>query len=153
MKKILIGLCAVLLAGALLWGASVLAAPAPLPNADAETFARANQLYEKGQYAAAVNLYEQLIAQGVENADVYYNLGSASKAMGDAKQAGEAFAHAYMLAPRDADIAQAANASSGMIPAMTPNEVALVALAFTMLLSAVVLMMRQRFVGARVTNQ
>ena len=104
MKTALIAVGMILLAGALVFGAMQLTAPTTLPNADAQTFARANQMYEKGQYAAAVNLYQQLVTQGVENADVYYNLGRAAQAAGDAKLAGDAFAQAYTLAPRDEQI-------------------------------------------------
>ncbi len=148
MKTVLIAIAMILLAGALVIGAMQLTAPTTLPNADAQTFARANQMYEKGQYAAAVNLYQQLLAQGVENADVYYNLGRAAQAAGDAKLAEGAFAQAYTLAPRDEQIAQAAHASSGMIPALTQNEIALAALGFVALLSALVLTMRRRPVQA-----
>jgi hypothetical protein len=52
-----------------------LTAPRPMTEADRATFARANQLVEAGQVAAAVNLYEQLSAQGIVNADLLYNLG------------------------------------------------------------------------------
>lgn len=145
MKKILgWGIGLVLISGALLWGAMQLAAPTQVSQADAETFARANQLYEKGQYATAVNLYQQLVAQGVENADVYYNLGAALKASGDAKGASQAFERAHALAPRDSQIAQAANAANGFFPALTQNETALGALVVTMALALAALIVLER---------
>jgi tetratricopeptide (TPR) repeat protein len=146
MKKIIgWGIGLVLLAGALLWGAVQLAAPTQVSQADAETFARANQLYEKGQYAAAANLYQQLVAQGVENADVYYNLGAAFKASGDAQGARQAFARAYELAPRDAQIAEAANAANGFFPALTQNETALGALVLAMALAFALFLVLERY--------
>lgn len=42
-----------------------------------ETFDRANQMYTQGDYPAAINLYEQLIRDGVVNASVFHNLGNA----------------------------------------------------------------------------
>ena len=144
MKTGLIALGMILLAGALLFGAMQLTAPTTLPNADAQTFARANQMYEKGQYAAAVNLYQQLVTQGVENADVYYNLGRAAQAAGDAKLASDAFAQAYTLAPRDEQIVQAAHASGGMFPALTQNEIVLAAMGLVALLAVLVVTMHRR---------
>ena len=40
-------------------------------------FDRANRAYEAGDYAVAVNMYEQLVSDGVAHADVFYNLGNA----------------------------------------------------------------------------
>jgi len=144
MKKILVIVGMLLATGGLLWGAWQLAAPARLPQADAETFARANQLYANGQYAAAVGLYQQLTAQGVKNAEVYYNLGSAYKALGDAKGASQAYADAYALAPRDADIANATGRSGSIVPAFTETEITLAALALVLLGAVMVVGMRHR---------
>ncbi|MCC6698380.1 MAG: tetratricopeptide repeat protein [Candidatus Hydrogenedentes bacterium] len=41
------------------------------------TFDRATDAYDAGNYEVAVNLYEQLVADGVVHADVFYNLGNA----------------------------------------------------------------------------
>lgn len=143
-RRLFFGLGAFVLMGALLWGAYQLAAPTPVSQADAETFARANQLYANGQYAAAAGLYQQLTAQGVKNADLYHNLGNAYKAVGDAKGASEAYADAYALAPREVDIANAAGRNSGIVPVVTESEIALAALALTMLLALVVVGVRHR---------
>ena len=53
-----------------------------MAEADRATFARANQLAEAGQLAAALNLYEQLSAQGIVNADLFYNLGQTYAQLG-----------------------------------------------------------------------
>ena len=141
--KILLGLGALLVAGALWWSAMQLSAPTQVSETAAQTFARANQLYQNGSYAAAAELYQQLSAQGIENAELYYNLGSAYRALGDAKQANDAYAHAYTLAPRDSEIANAAGISSAL-PPLTQNETALALLTVTFGLTAAALVLRRR---------
>ena len=83
-----------------------LTAPRPMTAADRATFARANQLVETGQVAAAVNLYEQLSAQGIVNADLFYNLGQAYSQLGKTNQAAEYYTRAAQIAPRDGQIAE-----------------------------------------------
>ena len=105
---------------------------------NAEAMAAANNLYAAGHYAEAKQLYEQLAAQGAEDAALFYNLGNATYQLGDKVQAGVYYAHAAELAPRDADI-QANLALVGGAPAarsplqdvmgwMTLNETAVLAL-------------------------
>jgi tetratricopeptide (TPR) repeat protein len=122
-----------------------LTAPRPMSEADRATFARANQLAEAGQLAAAVNLYEQLSAQGLVNADLYYNLGQAYSQLGKANQAVEYFMQAAQLAPRDGQIAarlaQADISTRSVVP-LTSNELMLGAL----LLASVIAVL---FVGRR----
>lgn len=143
-KWILLGLGALFVTGALLWGGMQLAAPTQISQVDAETFARANQLYQNGQYATAAQLYQQVLANGGDSAEVYYNLGAALKASGDAKGASQAFERAHELAPRDAQIAQAANAIQGIFPPLTPNEMALAALTLAMGLAFILLVVLER---------
>jgi tetratricopeptide (TPR) repeat protein len=108
-----------------------LTAPRPMTEADRATFARANQLVEAGQIAAAVNLYEQLSARGIVNADLFYNLGQAYSQLGKANQAVESYARAAQLAPRDGQIAdrlkRAGVANRSALP-LTTNELMLGAL-------------------------
>ena len=108
-----------------------LTAPRPMTEADRATFARANQLVEAGQVAAAVNLYEQLSAQGIVNADLFYNLGQAYTQLGKANQAIEAYGRAAQIAPRDGQIAerlkQAGYTTRSGVP-LTANELMLGAL-------------------------
>src|SRR5512139_1362072 len=81
-----------------------MAAPSPLPADDRETFQRANQLYEAGNYAAAASLYEQLTAKGIANPDLFFNLANAYSQVGQAEKAAEFYAKSAQLAPRDAQI-------------------------------------------------
>ena len=108
-----------------------LTAPRPMTEADHATFARANQLVEAGQVAAAVNLYEQLSAQGIVNADLFYNLGQAYSQLGKTNQGIEYFARAAQIAPRDGQIAerlkQAGLSTRSALP-LTTNELMLGAL-------------------------
>ena len=108
-----------------------LTAPRQMTEADRATFVRANQLVEAGQIAAGVNLYEQLSAQGIVNADLFYNLGQAYAQLGKTNQAVEAYARAAQIAPRDGQIAerlkQAGITSRSSMP-LTTNELMLGAL-------------------------
>ena len=69
-----------------------------------ETMAAANNLYAAGHFGEAKQLYEQMVAQGAEDAALFYNLGNAAYQLGDHEQAGIYYARAAELAPRDADI-------------------------------------------------
>jgi tetratricopeptide (TPR) repeat protein len=108
-----------------------LTAPRQMSAADRATFARANQLVEAGQVAAAVSLYEQLSAQGIVNADLFYNLGQAYSQLGKANQAIAHYTRAAQLAPRDRQIAerlkQAGYTARSTLP-LTTNELLLGAL-------------------------
>lgn len=68
-----------------------------------ELFARGNEQYAKGDYAGAVGSYEAILAAGIENSAVFYNLGNAcfrSNALGRAILYYE---KALKLDPSDAD--------------------------------------------------
>lgn len=149
MKKILLmGVSALLVMGVMAWGALQLAAPTQVSSTDAETFARANQLYQNGQYAMAAQLYQQAIANGGDDAAAYYNLGVARKASGDVKGATAAFTQAYALAPRDVQIAQAFGAPAQWVPALSSNELALTALlAATALAFALLIVLERHWLG------
>lgn len=43
-----------------------------------QTFNRANELYQHHAYDSAAKLYENLIAQGYQNSELYYNAGNAN---------------------------------------------------------------------------
>ena len=131
--------------------AAQLTAPRPAAEADRATFARANQLAEAGQIAAAVNLYEQLSAQGIVNADLFYNLGQAYAQLGRANQAVEYYARAARLAPRDGQIAerlkQGGVSTRSMVP-LTSNEFMLGALLLANVV-AVLFVWRRRGLAAQ----
>ena len=138
MKRIgYIVLSIVLLAG-LASIAMRLSAPSPLPAADRETFERANQLYQAGNYAAAASLYEQLRAKGIANPDLFYNLGNAYTQTGKTEQAAESYARAAQLAPRDSQVVKRLEQTGEnlRLPVpLTANELALVTLLVTCTLS------------------
>ena len=111
--------------------AAQLTAPRRMIEADRATFVRANQLVEAGQFAAAVNLYEQLSAQGIVNADLFYNLGQAYSQLGKASQAVAYYARAAQIAPRDGQIAERlkqAGYTTRSVAPLTTNELMLGAL-------------------------
>ncbi len=84
-----------------------------------------------------MNLYEQLSAQGLVNADLFYNLGQAYSQLGKANQAVAYYTRAAQLAPRDGQIAERlkqAGVSTRSVVPFTSNELMLGAL----LLSCVV---------------
>lgn len=120
-------------------------APRPMTETDRATFARANQLAEAGQLAAAVNLYEQLSAQGLVNADLFYNLGQTYAQLGQTSKGIEYYTWAWQIAPRDGQIAerlkQAGLPTRSVVP-LTTNELMLGAL----LLASVIAVL---FVGRR----
>jgi tetratricopeptide (TPR) repeat protein len=130
-------------------------APRQLTEADRATFARANQLVEAGQVAAAVNLYEQLSAQGIVNADLFYNLGQAYSQLGKTNQASEYYARAAQLAPRDGQIAERlkqAGVSTRSVVPLTTNELMLGALLLASMI-AVLFVGRRRGLLARRTAE
>jgi tetratricopeptide (TPR) repeat protein len=75
------------------------------PSSPAEVMLVANQRYEIGNYDEAIAGYEAIIAAGVRNSDVYYNLGNAYFKQGDMGRAILNYRRAQQLDPPDADIA------------------------------------------------
>jgi tetratricopeptide (TPR) repeat protein len=71
----------------------------------APAFEQANALYEAGDYEKAAGLYQQLVSAGVENADLFYNLGNAWYKAGEIGRAIVNYERARRLAPRNDDIA------------------------------------------------
>ncbi|MFP4527003.1 MAG: tetratricopeptide repeat protein [Candidatus Kapaibacterium sp.] len=55
----------------------MVAAGVAIAQNPSDKFRRANQEYQSEHYARATELYEELIKDGYENADIYYNLGNA----------------------------------------------------------------------------
>lgn len=94
MKSILLAL-ALCLEGA----GGALAQGAPLAQ-----YNQANELYRQGQYPQACEQYQQVVAAGVRDPQVYYNLGNACFKAGRLGEAVLWYERALRLAPRDADI-------------------------------------------------
>ncbi len=69
-----------------------------------DEFAQANELYLAGDYQAAAQIYETMLAGGAHSAVVYYNLGNAYAQNGDLGAGVLNYRRALLLAPRDRDI-------------------------------------------------
>lgn len=65
---------------------------------------KANGLYEAGEYAEAIAVYEEVVKGGAVNADLYYNLGNAYYKDGQLGRAVLYYEKALRLAPRDGDV-------------------------------------------------
>ncbi|HFC12002.1 MAG TPA: tetratricopeptide repeat protein [Anaerolineae bacterium] len=89
----LVGLLVGLLIGGVVWADS----------AELGTFEVATQLYENGNYGAAAALFEQLVEQGYEDADLLHNLASAKHKQGNYGEAILYYRRALQIAPRNRD--------------------------------------------------
>jgi tetratricopeptide (TPR) repeat protein len=69
-----------------------------------EDFFEANRSYKNHQFQAAADGYLKLIESGVENGQIYYNLGNAYYRLGDLGRAILFFERARLLLPRDDDL-------------------------------------------------
>lgn len=70
----------------------------------AEPLSDAMSAYDQGDFKKAISDYEQLIAQGVRNGSVYYNLANSYFRSGEKGKAVAAYLAARSLLPRDPDI-------------------------------------------------
>jgi tetratricopeptide (TPR) repeat protein len=68
-------------------------------------FEQANRLYTSEQYQKAIGLYKEVIQQGYESAELYFNLGNAYFKTKDINNAILYYEKAHLLAPNDNDIA------------------------------------------------
>ena len=82
-------------------------------------FDEGNRLYQAGDYAAALNRYEQIVADGREAAALYYNIGNAHFKLGELGKAILAWERARRLAPGDADV----TANLALARSMTADEI------------------------------
>lgn len=69
-----------------------------------DRFATANRMYEEGRFAQAASEYEAILQYGLENENLYYNLGNAYFKMADLGPALLNFERAHRLAPGDREI-------------------------------------------------
>ena len=67
-------------------------------------FEQANQLYRNGEYEKASQLYQQVIKNGFESAELYYNLGNAYFKMGNIPASILNYERAKKISPDDEDI-------------------------------------------------
>lgn len=68
------------------------------------TKAMADSAYAAADYATAVHIYEQLLSEHGESAEVYYNLGGAYYKMNEIARSILNYERALLLDPSDADI-------------------------------------------------
>jgi hypothetical protein len=87
----------------LMWLAPLGMAQTEVPPTDA--MAEGNRRYEAGYYLEAVDIYEAILAAGIENSNLYFNLGNAYFKSGDLGRAILNYRRAYYMDPRDRDIA------------------------------------------------
>ncbi|NQU85372.1 MAG: tetratricopeptide repeat protein [Mariniphaga sp.] len=64
----------------------------------------ASRLYTEEQFQQAVAIYEEILQEGKESAQLYFNLGNAYYKSGDANMAILNYERAKLLAPNDEDI-------------------------------------------------
>jgi tetratricopeptide (TPR) repeat protein len=65
---------------------------------------QANRQFDAGDFAAAANAYEQILAAGGPRAAVFYNLGNTYQRLGQYGPAILAYERARLLTPRDQDL-------------------------------------------------
>ncbi len=80
--------------------ATVAAAQGDLTNIAGQ----ANALYEQGDYAGAINLYESLVATGIRDGVIYFNLGNAYFETENLGKALLNYRRAQILMPRDGEL-------------------------------------------------
>lgn len=79
------------------------------------TFSEANAAYARGDFELAATGYERLVEAGVEDPDVFYDLGLAHARRGAHGRAIAAFERCLRLAPSDGDALSALEASRGAL--------------------------------------
>jgi tetratricopeptide (TPR) repeat protein len=67
-------------------------------------FKEANDLYAANEFGKAEKIYESIVGQGVESAELYFNLGNACYKNGELTKAILYLERAKLLAPNDEDI-------------------------------------------------
>lgn len=97
-----LGIAAVTLLSTLILGGVQTAAANDAQAAD--TMRLGNQLYVNGHYDEAARLYQQLIDQGIESSDLYFNLANAYLQQGELGEAIVNFERVAELNPRDAAV-------------------------------------------------
>jgi hypothetical protein len=85
------------------WASSAIAQPSQ-PETPGAVFARANTLYDGGEYEQAARLYQQLVDSGIVNASLYYNLGNAYYKTGEIGRAVLFYERSRRLDPRNDDV-------------------------------------------------
>ncbi|MFV8225443.1 tetratricopeptide repeat protein [Christiangramia aquimixticola] len=69
-----------------------------------ELFSMANQAYQKAEYEKAIDLYEEILANGESSSELYFNLGNAYYKMNQVAPSIYNYEKALQLDPEDEDI-------------------------------------------------
>ncbi len=69
-----------------------------------QDFSNATEAYTKGDYAAAKDLYEKVLAGGIESGNLYFNLGNSYYKLGNYGKARLNYEKAFQFIPRDSDL-------------------------------------------------
>lgn len=86
------------------WGPALAVAQGQNPVSPTEAMLVGNQDYESGNYAEAAEIYESIIAAGIDDSALYYNLGNSYYKQGNLGRAILNYRRAHRLEPRDDDI-------------------------------------------------
>ncbi|MDH3256996.1 MAG: tetratricopeptide repeat protein [Nitrospinota bacterium] len=78
--------------------------PATTWSQDSTGISQANRLYNQNQFREAAEIYERVIAGGMENGHLYYNLGNTYFRMGNLPRAILNYVKAQNLLPRNEDV-------------------------------------------------
>lgn len=70
---------------------------------DTDASQQAETFYREGKYREAAGVYNQILAQGLESAELYYNLGNCYYKLGENTQAILNYERSLLLNPGDAD--------------------------------------------------
>jgi tetratricopeptide (TPR) repeat protein len=81
----------------------------------AGSFADANAAYARGEFEVAARGYERLVESGVEDGDVFYDLGLSYARLGQHGRAVAAFERALSVRPGDAEALAALESSRGIL--------------------------------------
>lgn len=86
------------------------------------SFQKANNSYEAGNYDEAIREYLNILNQGVESGNIYYNLGNCYIKKGEIGQALVYYERAKRLMPQDSDIKANYEYASSLIKAIPLEE-------------------------------
>ena len=134
----------------------------PRSTANIDAVETANRLQRAGNVVEAIEIYEQLIGQSVQDSVVFYNLGNAYYQLGDLGRAVANYSRAAQLNPRDPDIKANLELTRGQISEpfieddagfagilskmtngwLSVNETAIIALALWFLAGLLIISMR-----------
>ncbi len=67
-------------------------------------FDEGNRLYQEGDFAGAIELYERILENGLESGELHYNLGNARFRLGELGPAILHYERARRIMPRDDDV-------------------------------------------------